>query len=217
MGPPLLSYMARPRKMPKELLAPEEGEAPSAPGIPDPLEGYTWKGSRGPASTLREDMISIIARALAETGFKRVAAARAGCTEDALGAWLSRGAQQAKARKRSLYTRLLSACEEAWAHHASYMLRLGDRTVLDRHTNPRWVTWKLAVMGESFRVPKEAAARASGLGPAFELQSPAEAAAALEEKLQHFLVTQERVEKILAEAAAAPGDGSTSEPPEGGA
>jgi hypothetical protein len=69
-----------------------------------PLEGWEWKGSR------------------------------AGVPEDALSAWLARGAQQTKSRKRSIYTRLLAACEKAWAHHASFMLKLGDRTVLDRHT-----------------------------------------------------------------------------------
>ncbi|MFL5344370.1 MAG: hypothetical protein ACJ8AT_06240 [Hyalangium sp.] len=191
--------------MPKKLLDPEGAEDEAgAPEIPNPLEGWEWKGSRGPATTLKEEMIAVIARALAETGFLRVAAARAGCTEDALSAWLARGEQQVKARKRSIYTRLLSACQEAWAHHASFMLKLGDRTVLDRHTNPRWVTWKLSVMGSTFRVPKEGpSGQGQGLGPAFELQSPAEAATALEEKMAHFLATQVRVEKILAEAAVA--------------
>lgn len=193
--------MARPKGMPRELLPPEEGEdAPSAPEIPDPLEGWDWKGSRGPASTLKEDMIPVIAKALAETGFKRVAAARAGVTEDALSAWLARGAQQTKARKRSIYTRLLAACEAAFAHHATYLIRLGDRTVLDRHTNPRWLTWKLSVMGPTFRIPKEGpSGTGQGLGPAFEIQSPQDAARSLEEKLAHFLATEAKVERILAE------------------
>jgi hypothetical protein len=54
--------MARPRQMPKELLDPKGTEdAPSAPEIPAPLEGWEWKPSRGPATTLKEEMIPPIA------------------------------------------------------------------------------------------------------------------------------------------------------------
>jgi hypothetical protein len=195
--------------MPPEQLPPAEGEAAEGGGAhaeapPDPLEGFHLRpGRRGPATTLTEEMIHTIAEALARYGVKRIAAAKAGTTEDCLDAWLRRGADAAKRRKRSLYTQLYAACEEAMAHRAAYLIELGDKTVMDRHTNPRWVTWALAVTApKQFTVPKEGPAKASGqLGPAFEMVTPAQAAASLEEKLAHFLATEARVEKILAEAA----------------
>ena len=212
--------MARPRGMPPELLPPaqgEEAEAGGAPGAPLPnaLEGYVFRaGTRGPATTLRPSMIPIIAEALARTGVKRIAAAKAHTTEDCLGKWLKRGADAMARGKRSLYTQLLLACEEAWAHRYSYLIELGERTVTDRHCNPRFVTWLMGVTApKTFTVPKEPAQGAvkSGLGPAFELLTPEEAARSLDEKLSHFLSTEKRVEQILA-AAVAPAASSAEAP-----
>jgi hypothetical protein len=205
--------------MPPELLpsaqGEEAGEKSGAPGEgPDPLEGFHLRpGSRGPESTLKAEMIPIIATALARYGVKRIAAAKAGTTEDCLDAWLRRGADAARRRKRSLYTELYAACEQAMAHRTGFLIELGDRTVMDRHTNPRWVTWALAVTApKQFTVPKEGPAKTGGqLGPAFEMVTPAQAAQSLEEKLAHFLATEEKVAAILAEGAAA----ATGEP-EGG-
>lgn len=191
--PPLLSYMSRPKGMPKELLPPKEGEdAPSAPGIPDPLKGYYYRpGRAGPATTLKPEMVPIIAEALARTGVQRIAAAKAGTTEDCLGAWLKRGREAMRRGKRSIYTELLVACEEAWAHRFGFLIELGERTVTDRHCNPRFITWLMQVSApKQFTVPKEATAAAAGLGPAFELVTPEDAEKALIEKLTRFLAEE---------------------------
>jgi hypothetical protein len=137
-----MSYMARPKRMPAELLPPGEGEdAPSAPDLPDPLAGYEYRpGRRGPATTLKPEMVPILARELARTGVQRIAAAKAGTTEDCLGAWLKRGHEAVRRGKRSIYTELLLACEAAWAHRFGYLIELGERTVTDRHCNPRFIT-----------------------------------------------------------------------------
>lgn len=199
--------------MPPELLPPAKGEAADGEGAPsegpNPLQGFQLRpGRRGPTTTLTQEMIPVIATAVARYGVKRIAAAKAGTTEDCLDAWLRRGADAARRRKRSLYTQLYAACEEAWAHRAGFLMELGDRTVMDRHTNPRWVTWALAITApKQFTVPKEGQAKAAqGLGPAFEMVTPAQAAQSLEEKLAHFLATEEKVERILAESAAAGGE-----------
>jgi hypothetical protein len=150
-------------------------------------------------------MLPVLAEWYARTGVKRLAAAKAGTTEDCLSAWLARGAEQAKRGKVSRYTALLAAMDAAWAHRTAYLIELGERTVVDRHTNPRFLTWLMVVTSpKQFTVPKENSGSAgTQLGPAFELQTPQEAAQSLEEKLAHFLATEKKVESILAEAAEA--------------
>jgi hypothetical protein len=199
--------------MPPELLPPATGKEPEGPGapevgVPPALQGYEFRpGRRGPRTSLRPEMIEVIAQWVARTGIKRVAAAKAGTTEDCLDSWLKRGLDASRRRKASLYTELLAAVEAAWAHRAGYLVELGERTVTDRHMNPRFVTWLLAVTSpKHFTVPKEggqAGGAARSLGPAFEMVSPSDAARSLEEKLAHFLATEVKVERILAEGAAA--------------
>ncbi len=204
--------MARPRGIPPELLPLEESGQAEAPGASggggvDPLAGYRYRpGRRGPRTTLRPEMIRTIAEGLARTGMQRIAAAQAGTTADCLRAWLSRGLEASKRRKKSIYTELLMACEEAWAHRYAHLIQLGELTVTDRHMNPRFITWLMAVTSpKDFTVPKEKAQVAGNrLGPAFEMVTPEAAAASLEEKLAHFLDTEEKVSAILAESAAAP-------------
>lgn len=196
--------MARPKDMPRELLDPEGDEdGESAPDIPDPLAGYHYRpGRRGPATTLKPEMIPTIARELARTGVQRIAAAKAGTTEDCLGAWLKRGHEAVRRGKRSIYTELLAACEEAWAHRYGFLIELGERTVTDRHCNPRFITWLMGVTSpKQFTVPKEAAPSSHSLGPAFELVTHEEAEKALVEKLTRFLAEDA---KRGAEEIAAP-------------
>lgn len=199
--------------MPPELLPPASpGEAaangPSEEGLPEALRGYAFRaGRRGPASTLRPPMVPIIAHWLARTGVKRIAAAKAGTTEDCLDQWLRRGLDATRRRKASIYTELLAACEEAWAHRYAYLIELGERTVEDRHTNPRFVTWLMAVTApRQFTVPREPGPTrpASKLGPAFEMVTPEAAAQALEEKLQRFLALEAQQDGERAAGAEEP-------------
>ncbi|MBM7117625.1 hypothetical protein [Archangium primigenium] len=184
--------MARPKGLPPAFGGePSDGPGEDAPELPDPLAGYHPRpGARGPRTSLTRAMIPIIARVLARTGVQRIAAAKAGTTEACLGKWLSRGRDAVERRKTSLYTELLFACEEAWAHRYSHLIELGERTVVDRHANPRFITWLMGVTApKQFTVPREPAAQAQGhaLGPAFELVSPEAAAKAIHEKLLRFL------------------------------
>lgn len=209
--------MARPKNMPRGLLDPAGGEggesAPEAPGaaagIPDPLAGYHYRpGLRGPATTLKPEMVPIIARELARNGVQRIAAAKAGTTEDCLGAWLKRGHEAMRRGKRSIYTELLAACEEAWAHRYGYLIELGERTVTDRHCNPRFITWLMSVTSpKQFTVPREATAASGSLGPAFELVTPEEAEKALVEKLTRFLADEATAPPPPAATPAAEGSG----------
>lgn len=181
-----------------------EGGA-AAPDVPDPLDG--WKdpeGQPGPESTLKPAMIPIIAREIASGATKRAAAAEAGTTEDCLGAWLKRGREAAAKRKRSKYTRLLVAYEKAEAHYQRFARELGHRSVVDRHCNPRFITWILAVRDpKNHTVLKEGTGQAGrGLGPAFEMVSPAQARAALEERLARFLAVEDERLKTEEEAKA---------------
>ncbi len=178
--------------MPPKLLGePSDGSDEGAPELPDPLAGFHLRpGARGPRTTLKREMVPVIAEWLARTGVLRIAAAKAGTTEDCLGKWLSKGRDAAARRKSSLYTELLTACEEAWAHRFGYLIELGERTVTDRHMNPRFVTWLMAVTGpKHFTVPREQTAQAqgNGLGSAFELVTPEAAAASVHNKLMRFL------------------------------
>src|SRR6218665_2907103 len=110
--------MARPKGFPPELVGePSDGPGEDAPEVPDPLAGFHLRpGARGPRTTLTRAMIPIIAESLARTGVQRIAAAKAGTTEDCLGKWLSKGRDAVARRKSSLYTELLFACETTWAH-----------------------------------------------------------------------------------------------------
>jgi hypothetical protein len=185
------------------------------PGLPDPLAGYQFRpGSRGPRTSLTREMIPIIAEWLARTGVKRIAAAKARTTEDCLGKWLSKGLDATRRRKSSIYTELLDACEDAWAHRTAYLIELGERTVVDRHTNPRFLTWLLAVTSpKQFTVAKEPAqAQSNGLGPAFELVTPEAAAASVHAKLMRFLEEDDKRNGVEAPAAAEPAPESEGSP-----
>ncbi|MET0405646.1 MAG: hypothetical protein ABW123_24720 [Cystobacter sp.] len=178
--------------MPPELMGePSEGPGEDASALPDPMAGFHLRpGRRGPRACLTQAMIPIIAEELARTGIQRIAAAKAGATETSLSKWLSRGRDQAARKKTSVYTELLFACEHAWAHRTRYLIELGERTVVDRHANPRFLTWLLSVTSpKHFTVPREPTAQAQGgaLGPAFELVSPEAAAKSVREKLLRFL------------------------------
>jgi hypothetical protein len=177
---------------------PSDGPGEDAPELPDPMAGYLLRpGARGPRSRLTPAMVPIIAETLARTGVQRIAAAKAGATEDSLGKWLSKGRDQAARKKTSLYTQLLFACEHAWAHRTRYLIELGERTVVDRHANPRFLTWLLAVTSpKHFTVPRESAAQAQGgaLAPAFELVSPEAAVKGARARLRRF-VEEEKAER----------------------
>lgn len=205
--------------MPPELLGePLEGEGHDAPELPDPLEGYHFRpGRRGPRTTLTREMIPVIAQWLARTGVLRIAAAKAGASEDTLGKWISRGRDAANRRKNSLYTELLIACEEAWAHRFAHLIELGERTVVDRHMNPRFITWLMSVTGpKHFTVQREQAAQAGNvLGPAFEMVTPEQAAKALEEKARKFLELEDKRAELIAELAGP--DAASVAPPLDGA
>jgi hypothetical protein len=213
--------MARPKGMPPELMGePPEGDGPDAPELPDPLEGYHFRpGRRGPRTTLTREMIPVIAKWLARTGVLRIAAAKAGASEDALGKWISRGRDAAARRKSSLYTELLIACEEAWAHRFAHLIQLGEQTVVDRHMNPRFVTWLMSVTGpKHFTVPREQAAQApgGGLGPAFELVTPEAAKASVLGKLMRFLEEDDKSSPPEAPPAAEPESGPAATASDGG-
>ncbi|EPX62537.1 hypothetical protein D187_008725 [Cystobacter fuscus DSM 2262] len=184
--------MAKPKGIPPDLLGePSNGPGEDASDLPDPLAGFHLRpGTRGPRTTLTKAMIPVIAESLARTGVQRIAAAKAGTTEDCLGKWLTKGRDAVARRKASLYTELLFACEQAWAHRFGFLIELGERTVTDRHCNPRFITWLMQVTApKQFTVPREPAAQAQGgaLGPAFELVSPEAAAKSVREKLLRFL------------------------------
>ena len=197
---------------------PSDGPVEDASEQPDPMAGYELRpGRRGPRTTLTQAMIPVIAKALARFGFLRVAAAEAGCTEDSLGKWLSRGREQAARKKKSLYTELLFACEQAWAHRVGFLVELGERTVTDRHANPRFLTWLMAVMSpKHFTLPRESAVQAPGgaLGPAFERVAPEDAAKNVRAKLGRFLKEDDKSQApppeesppASAEAASAGGE-----------
>jgi len=211
--PPLLSYMARPRGMNRQLRPPDDDageDGAAAPEVPDPLEGWEDpEGQPGPEGTLKPTMIPIIAREIASGATKRAAAAEAGTTEDCLGAWLKRGREAAAKRKRSKYTRLLVAYEKAEAHYQRFARELGHRSVVDRHCNPRFITWILAVRDpKNHTVPKEPVAPRGQTG-GLELLTPAQARAALEERLERFLAVED--ERVKAEREAS---SSAAPPPE---
>ncbi|ATB41132.1 hypothetical protein CYFUS_006594 [Cystobacter fuscus] len=205
--------------MPPELMGePSDGPGEDAPDLPDPLAGFQLRaGTRGPRTTLTKAMIPIIAESLARTGVQRIAAARAGTTEDCLGKWLTKGRDAVARRKSSIYTELLFACEQAWAHRTGFLIGLGERTVVDRHANPRFLTWLLSVTSpKQFTVSREPAAQPHGgaLGPAFELVSPEAAAKSVTEKLLRFL--EEEDKRGAEPPEEAPPESGEAAPAEGG-
>ncbi|MCY1080287.1 hypothetical protein [Archangium lansingense] len=199
--------MARPRNLPPELLdGPDGGDGGDSSLAPDPLEGYEPTGLRGPRTSLTPEMVLTIAREIARTGVLRSAAAKAGTTDDCLSQWLRRGKDAAARRKRSLYTQLYMEVEYARAHRRAYLINLGERSVTDRHMNPRFVTWLMAVTEpKEFTVPREPGAALPGnaLGPAFEMVTPEQAMKSLEEKAAKFLALEDRRAAMIAEATAA--------------
>jgi hypothetical protein len=181
---------------------------------PDPLAGWHDPGQPGPKSTLTPTMIPIIAREVASGATKRAAAATAGTTEDCLSAWLKRGREAAGKRKVSKYTRLLIAYERAEAHYQRFLQRLGLQSVTDRHCNPRFVTHSLAVRDpKNWTVPKEPVAGGPRGQGGYELLTPAQARAALEERLARFLAVED--EGAKAEGGATPSAPAPAPPAEG--
>lgn len=213
--------MAKPKGMPVHLLEePEDGAGGDMPEAPDPLAGYEPTGLRGPRTSLKPEMVLVIARELARTGVLRSAAAKAGTTEDCLGKWLSRGKEAAGRKKRSLYTQLYLECEHARAHRRAYLMNLGERTVTDRHMNPRFITWLMSVTEPKlFTVPREptAAQQASQLGAAFEMVTPEEAAKSLEAKMRKFLELEDTRDALFAKVMAEAGLEASPPAPEGSA
>jgi len=212
--------MARPKGMTEEDLRSPADDSAEPVEVPDPLAGWRWEDDKpGPSSTLKPEMIPVIARAVASGASKREAAADAGTTEDCLGAWLKRGEEAVRKRKRSPYTRLLRAYEKAEAHYQRFLRELGHRTVVDKKANPRFLTWALAVRDpKRFTVPKETAAaqKSNGLGPAFELVTPEAAATSLEEKLRKFIGLEDEREALFASIQAEVEQGGPTPPAAGG-
>lgn len=197
--------MARPKGMTDEDLRSPGRDEPEPAEVPDPLAGWRWDdGKPGPSSSLTMEKARKICEAIASGATKREAAAAGDTTEDCVDAWLERGRKTAAARKTSPYTRFLLVYEKAEAHYQRWARDLGHRTVLDKKTNPRFITWYLGLKDpKNFTARRESSSKQSGaLGPAFEMVTPEAAAKSLEEKLRKFLGLEDQREALFASIQA---------------
>lgn len=157
------------------------------------LRPYVAGKRRGPATTLTEEMITAIAAALGEGATKRDASTRAGTNEACLQRWLRVGRDAIERRKRSIYTRLVTEVDAAEAHYRAELTERLHECIRDRHMNDRPIRWRLAQSDpKAYAVQREGGGAVGGaaLGPAFELVTPEQALAALEDKLSLFLAEE---------------------------
>lgn len=203
---PLLPGVARHRDYEEpEEDGPEPEEAPGS-------RAYHLVGRSGPASTCSPDVIASVAKALARGCTRRQAAALAGVTSaNLLTTWVKRGLEEldefenGKRTETSVLATLAFEVSRAEAHYQAELIDIGNKASVNKGLSDKWVRWRLAVAApKDFTVPAASLGPASqGLGPAFELVTPEEAATTLDEKLARFL---EERDKQLALEAAPPAD-----------
>ncbi|MFY0567076.1 hypothetical protein ACN28E_25005 [Archangium lansingense] len=181
--------MARPRGYDEEVLSRDDGEKPRRgrpPKEKKPAPSYhPPKKPRGPATTLTEEMIPIIARDVGRGASRAAAAASVRTTEDCLNQWLQRGRRHVAEGTESLYASLLLECASASREYELHLLDLGDAAAQDKTLNVRWVTWRLG-----FLRPQEFTARAiegPANGSGFALMSPEEAVQSVQALMAEFL------------------------------
>ncbi|WNG57397.1 hypothetical protein F0U59_23490 [Archangium gephyra] len=184
--------MARPRGFNDDALVREDDgeEKPRGRGRPPKEkkpapEYHPPKKPRGPATTLTEEMIPIIARDVGKGTSRASAAASVRTTEDCLNQWLQRGRRHVAEGTESLYSALLLECASASREYELHLLDLGDQAAQDKTLNVRWVTWRLG-----FLRPQEFTARAiegPANGSGFALMSPEEAVQSVQGLMAEFL------------------------------
>ncbi|RKH64111.1 hypothetical protein [Corallococcus aberystwythensis] len=161
---------------------------------PKPPPGKPAGGKRapkfsGPATTLTYKIQTAIVAELRQGATKRMAAALAGTTDARLQNWLRRGREAIEAGKRSRYTEFVVEVERAQAEFQKSRVKDALDSISDKTMDGRGARWFLAVTApKDFTIPREPAAPAgNGHGPLFEVITPDEARAKLDEKLATFI------------------------------
>lgn len=169
-------------------MSPPRGYDPKRPPG-KPAGGKRAPKFSGPASTLTYQLQTAIVAELRQGSTKRMAAAIAGTTETRLQNWLRRGREAIEAGKRSRYTEFVLEVERAQAEFQKSLVKDARDSIHDKTMDGRGARWFLAVTApKDFTVPREAAAPASnGFGPLFEVITPDEAMAKLDDKLATFI------------------------------
>lgn len=213
--------MSRPKTKAKQKAArPERGagkaRAAAAPPLPAPAR-------RGPPTSLTSQLVEGLASWLRRGRTRRQAAALEGIPEARLQAWLTRGRLELAELERedaaadaplSVNAHLVLAVDRAEAEYQGGLLDKLDESMEDKTVNDKPIRWRLSVASpKDFTVPREAPVPAGGgaLGPAFELVSPEQAMATLEEKLGRFLKDEAARAELEAQVAAQDAAGGTGD------
>ena len=166
---------------------------------------------RGPPTSLTPELLEALSVHLRRGRTRRHAAALERIPEARLQSWLSRGRTELAEQEReenadrelSLNAELVLAVDFAEAKYQGKLLKRLDVAMLDKSFNERAIRWRLAVGApKDFTIPRTEGQGSTGpgaFGPAFELVSPEQAMATLEEKLTRFLTG----ESLRAEVQAA--------------
>ncbi|RKG97835.1 hypothetical protein D7V97_33860 [Corallococcus sp. CA053C] len=188
-------------------MSPPRGYDPKRPPG-KPAGGKRAPKYSGPASTLTYKLQTAIVAELRQGSTKRMAAALAGTTEARLQNWLRRGREAIEAGKRSRYTEFVVEVERAQAEFQKGLVKDVNEAIRDKTMDGRGARWFLGVLApKDFTVPREAAAPAgNGHGPLFEVITPDEARAKLDDKLATFIAQHLK--------AQAPKDAPTESAPE---
>lgn len=173
-----------------------------------PLDTYRPLKKPGPESMLTESLGLAICRRIASGRTLRDAAAKEGTNEGVVQGWLTRGRAAVAASEENLYTWFLVEYDHAAAHFRAAL----EDTVLDnignRRLNEKFIRWRLSVSDpKNYTVPREAAVPVSnGLGPLFELITPDEARAKLDDKLATFIAQHLRAQALKDAPAESPSE-----------
>ena len=187
--------MARPRED-------SDGGAPEAFSL-DPLKGYKPLKRPGPVTTLTEAVGLEVCRHIAAGRTLRDAASKAGTSDVCVQEWLKRGREAIGQGRDDGYSCFVVEYEHAGAHFREALDSAALENIGNKAFNEKYVRWRLAVSApKDFTLPREGPAVAgNGLGALFEMVTPEQARARLEEKLARFLDEHDREAGEVAGAA----------------
>ncbi|MFP2897558.1 hypothetical protein [Corallococcus sp. 4LFB] len=191
----------------------DDGDSGSEAVTLRPLDTYLPLKKPGPESTLTERLGLAICRRIASGRTLRDAAAKEGTNEGVVQGWLTRARAAVAASEENLYTWFLVEYEHAAAHFRAAL----EDTVLDnignRQLNEKFIRWRLSVSDpKNYTVPREAVApTGNGLGPLFELITPDEARAKLDDKLATFIAQHQKAEALKDAPPPAPSEDDDGE------
>lgn len=171
----------------------------------------------GPATALDEALIERLAELIATGHPKEKASVLCGLEKSTLAKWIERGREAIRKDEHTIQAELVYAIDHAEAQYLQYLLTLKHEAITSRAVDYRPIQGLM-----SRRFPKDygqpqapVPGQPGAEGTVFELASPDEAQASLEEKLVRFLKSPAAAPENEAEEEAASDEAGDETKPDG--